>query len=105
MISDYCDYNYDDDDVFLAGYKLSPAITCSNKGRKNNVWIIGTVWELKRIIGNFFWEVLERIIGGFLSTLGAGLPLDSATLCKRDTDILFIALPKHSVTLTWALAL
>jgi len=37
MISDYCDYNYDDDDVFLAGYKLSPAITCSNKGRKNNV--------------------------------------------------------------------
>jgi len=34
---------------------LLPAIICSNNGRKNNIRIIGTVWELKkRIIGNFF---------------------------------------------------
>jgi len=38
---------------------LSPAMTCSNK-------------EENIIIGDF-WEVLERIIGEFLSTLCAGL--------------------------------
>ena len=35
----------------LAG---SPAIICSNKGRKNNIRIIGTVWELKKNNRQFF---------------------------------------------------
>jgi len=48
---------------------LSPAIICSNKGRKNNVRIIGTVWELKKNNRKLFSEVLERIFDGFLSTL------------------------------------
>ena len=53
------DNNYEDDDVLhfeLAGYRvlflLSPAIICSNKGRKNNIRIIGAVWELKK--NNYF---------------------------------------------------
>jgi len=32
--------------------------------RKNNIRIIGTVWELKKNNRQVFWEVLERIIGG-----------------------------------------
>ena len=52
---------------------LSPAIICSNKGRKNNVRIIGTIWELKKNNRKLFSEVLERIFDGFSSTLGSGL--------------------------------
>ena len=33
---------------------LSPAIICSNKGRKNDRRIIGTVWELKKNNRQFF---------------------------------------------------
>jgi len=33
--------------------KLSPATTCRDAGIKNNVRIIGTIWELKRKIRNF----------------------------------------------------
>jgi len=51
---------------------LSPAIICSNKGRKNTIRIIGTVWEFKKNNRQFF-ENWKEIIGGFSSTLGAGL--------------------------------
>ena len=35
--------------------------------------VIGTVWKLKKNNRKNFGEVLERIMDGFLSTLGTGL--------------------------------
>jgi len=42
------------------------------------VKIIGVVWELKKNNRQFYWEMLERIIGIFSITIGAGYFVMSA---------------------------